>query len=81
MYLSVLLIFLLFQLFVFCVYDILVCFVLVVSFLTKQAPTGHIFLIIAGLSTFYFVFNFNIKKILLGLFGSITIISIFLMLL
>jgi hypothetical protein len=55
--------------------------VLVVSFLTKQTPTGYIFLIIAGLSTFYFVFNFNIKKILLGLFGSITIISIFLMLL
>ena len=63
------------------IYWFILPFVLVISFLTKQTPTGYIFLIIAGLSTFYFVFNFNIKKILLGLFGSITIISIFLMLL
>ena len=63
------------------IYWFILPIVLAISFLTKQAPTGYIFLIIAVLSTLHFIFNFNIKKILLGIFGSIVIISIFLMLL
>ena len=35
---------------------------LVAGFLTKQAPTGHFFLIITFLSIIYFIFNFNIYK-------------------
>ena len=37
------------------------------SFLTKQAPTGYIFLLISFLSLIYFLFNFNLKNILFGL--------------
>ena len=48
------------------------------SFLSKQTPTGHFFIIIVFLSTIYFVFNFSIKKIILGIFGTIVFISIFL---
>ena len=48
-----------------------------ISFLTKQTPTGNIFLIISFLSAFYFLINFNIKKILLGLLGSTFIILFF----
>ena len=51
--------------------------VLAISFLTKQTPTGNIFLIILFLSSIYFIINFNIKKILLGFLGSATIISFF----
>jgi len=50
---------------------------LALSFLTKQTPTGHIFIIISLLSAIYFLFNFNLKKILYGLLGSISIVSIF----
>ena len=51
--------------------------VLAISFLTKQTPTGNIFLIIIFLSSVYFIINFNSKKILLGFLGSFTIISFF----
>ena len=47
------------------------------SFLTKQAPTGYIFLLISFLSLIYFLFNFNLKNILFGLFGSISVILFF----
>ena len=60
------------------IYWFLLPIVLGISFLTKQAPTGYIFLIIIFSSTIYFIFNFNIKKIILGLFGSGIIISLFL---
>ena len=55
--------------------------VLFVSFLTKQAPTGHIFLIISFLSIVYFVFNFNIIKIFYSILGSIFIILLFILIL
>jgi len=51
--------------------------VLFISFLTKQAPTGYIFLIISVLSIIYFIFNFDIRKILLGFFSSLALIIIF----
>jgi len=47
------------------------------AFLTKQTPTSYIFLIIIFLSIVYFIFNFNVNKIILGILGSIIIISIF----
>ena len=50
---------------------------IVASFLTKQTPTGHIFIIIVALSLIYFVSDFNYKNFISGLLGSITIISIF----
>ena len=49
-----------------------------IAFLSKQTPTGYIFLIIGFLSIIYFIFNFNINKIIYGILGSITIISVFL---
>jgi len=48
------------------------------AFLTKQTPTSYIFFIIVFLSVIYFIFNFNFNKIILGILGSIIIISIFL---
>jgi len=51
--------------------------VLAISFLTKQTPTGNIFLLISFLSCVYFIINFEFKKILLGLLGSFTIIFFF----
>ena len=48
-----------------------------ISFLTKQAPTSQIFIIISVLSTFYFLLNFNFKKLLYGISGSLLIILIF----
>ena len=51
--------------------------IIVISFLTKQTPTGHFFLIIVFLSTIYFFLNFNLEKILFGLLGSLIIILIF----
>ena len=59
------------------IYWFILPIILFISFLTKQAPTGYIFLIIVILSIIYFIFNFDIKKILLGFLGSIIIISIF----
>ena len=49
----------------------------VLSFLTKQAPTAYIFIILIILSTFYFILNFNLYKVILGFIGSITIILLF----
>ena len=49
----------------------------VIAFLTKQTPTGYIFFIITFLSLIYFIFNFNINKIIYGILGSVFIISIF----
>ena len=51
--------------------------VLGISFLTKQTPTGYVFLIISFLSLVYFIFNFNLKKIIIGLAGSFLILAIF----
>ncbi len=48
-----------------------------ISFLTKQAPTAHIFIIIFFLSSVYFVNNFNKKNFLFGLFGSVIVIGTF----
>ena len=50
---------------------------IVVSFLTKQTPTGHIFIIIISLSFIYFLSDFNYKNFLYGCLGSIIIITIF----
>ena len=47
------------------------------SFLTKQTPTGYIFIIISMLSIYYLFFHFNIKPIIMGLSGSILIVLIF----
>tara|TARA_B100000029_G_scaffold511030_1_gene603972 strand:- start:2100 stop:3677 length:1578 start_codon:yes stop_codon:yes gene_type:complete len=48
-----------------------------ISFLTKQTPTAYIFLIISFLSLVHFIFNFDIKKIIIGFLGSILILGIF----
>ena len=55
--------------------------ILFISFLTNQAPTGHIFLIICVLSLIHFIFNFDIRKIIYGICGSLSIILIFLIIL
>ena len=59
------------------IYWLLLPIIIVISFLTKQAPTAHIFIIISLLSIIYFIFNFNIKKILFGILGSLLILTIF----
>ena len=51
--------------------------ILALSFLTKQTPTGSIFLVITFLSCVYFLFNFDIKKIFSGILGSVTIATLF----
>jgi len=48
-----------------------------VSFLTKQTPTGYVFLVISFLSLIYFIFNFDMKKIIMGLAGSLLILGVF----
>ena len=48
-----------------------------VSFLTKQTPTGYVFLVISFLSLIYFIFNFDMKKIIAGLAGSLLIFGLF----
>ena len=52
-----------------------------ISFLTKQAPTAQIFLIISLLSSIHFIFNYNTKKISYGITGSVFFISTFLIIL
>ena len=47
------------------------------AFLSKQTPAGYVGLIIAFLSLIYFSFNFNMKKILFFLAGSVSIITCF----
>jgi len=59
-------------------YWFLLPIVMFISFLTKQTPTGHIFLIIAFLSFYYFILNFDIQKIFLGIAGSVFIVLFFL---
>jgi len=51
--------------------------VLIMAFLTKQAPTGYFILIIAFLSIIYFIFNFNLEKFFSGFLGLIVAGSIF----
>ena len=63
------------------IYWFLLPIILVLSFLSKQTPTGYFFLIIIFLSIIYFIFNFNINKIIYGALGSILIVSIFLLIL
>ena len=48
-----------------------------ISFLTKQTPTGYIFLVIFFLSLYYFIFNFNFNRFMLLVYGSSTILIIF----
>ena len=48
------------------IYWFILPIVLGISFLTKQTPTGYAFVIIVALSSIYFIFNYNIKKILFG---------------
>ena len=59
------------------VYWFLLPIILFLSFLTKQAPTGHIFIIITFLSLIFFIFNYNLKNILLGIAGSILVVLVF----
>ena len=59
------------------IYWFLIPIILALAFLTKQTPTGNIFLVIVALSSFYFLINFNLKKIIFGILGSSTIILIF----
>jgi len=63
------------------VYWFLLPIFLGISFLTKQAPTGHIFLIISLLSIYYFIFNFDLKKIVYCIIGALLTIFIFLIIL
>ena len=60
------------------IYWFILPIVLMISFLTKQTPTGHILVIISFLSLVFFIFNFNIKNILMGVAGSVLIIFTFL---
>ena len=50
---------------------------LVLSFLSKQAPTAYIVIILSIFSTYYFILNFNLNKIIFGLFGVATIVTLF----
>ena len=59
------------------IYWFILPIVLGISFLTKQTPTGYAFVIIVALSSIYFIFNYNIKKILFGCLGCFIILSIF----
>ena len=60
------------------IYWFLMPILLLTSFLTKQTPTGHFLFVIVFLSLLYFIFNFDIKKIIYGFLGSVTIILFFL---
>jgi len=55
--------------------------ILGIAFLTKQAPTGHFFLIISFLSIFNLIIRFDLRKIIYGLLGSAFIILLFLLIL
>ena len=48
-----------------------------ISFLTKQTPTGYVFVFITFLLLIYFSFYFNLKNILLILSGSLVILLLF----
>ena len=45
------------------IYWFLLPVIIGISFLTKQAPSGHIFLIISLLSSVHFIFNYNAKML------------------
>ena len=60
------------------IYWFILPIILGISFLTKQTPTGHFFIIITFLTAIYFYINFELKSIILLILGSITIIFIFL---
>ena len=47
------------------------------AFFSKQAPSSYFILIISLLSMIYFIFNFNIKKIVYGLTGTLVLLTIF----
>lgn len=55
--------------------------ILAISFLSKQTPTGNIFLLIIFLSSIYFIINFDLKKILLALTGAASITLFFFLIL
>ncbi len=60
------------------VYWFILPIILGLSFLTKQTPTGYAFVIIAALSSIYFIFYYNLKNFLFGLLGCFVILTIFL---
>ena len=60
------------------IYWLILPIILGISFLTKQAPTGHIILIILFLSIVHFAFNFNWKKIIFSFVGSLIFVLVFL---
>lgn len=60
------------------IYWLVLPIILGMAFLTKQTPTGYFILIIVFLSFVYFIFNFDIKKIIISIFGSLIFILIFL---
>ena len=51
------------------------------AFLSKQAPSGYIFIIIAILSVAYFSINFDIRKIFFGFLGGLSFIILFVLIL
>ena len=59
------------------IYWLLLPILLSFAFLTKQVPTGYIFILIFFLSLIYFTFNFNVRKIIYGVLGSLIAIGIF----
>ncbi len=61
------------------IYWFILPILLLFSFLSKQTPTGYIFLLIIFLSFIYFTFNFDIKKIFCGFLGSLIAIAIFIL--
>ena len=58
-------------------YWLILPIILGIAFLTKQAPTGHFILIITFLSSIYFIFHFDIKKIIFGIYGLVIFFLIF----
>ena len=59
------------------IYWFILPFILFISFLSKQTPTGYAFIIIATLSSIYFIFNYNFKNFLFAFLGCLVILSIF----
>ena len=59
------------------IYWLLLPIIFGIAFLTKQAPTSHILLISIFLSAIYFVFNFDLNKIIFGIIGSLIFLLVF----
>ena len=55
--------------------------ILGLAFLSKQAPTGYIFVIIVILSIIHFAFNFNIKNFFSSILGGLIFIILFVLIL